>query len=85
MAHYNNSDIPEHKFAHVTIGNNGVRIIQDDKTSIYLSVEDIQEIFMKFIGGNLKESSDEIETIYLSQPEDIEEDLDNDEILDAIY
>lgn len=84
MAQYNDSNIPEHKFAHVTIGNNGVRIIQDEKTTIYLSVEDIVEIFTKFIaGGN---PQDDIETIYLqATPEDLEEDLENDEILDAIY
>lgn len=85
MAHYNNSEIPEHKFAHVTIGNNGVRIIQDDKTTIYLSAEDIVEIFHKFIGEFPVAQLDEIETVYLGNGEEVEEDLDSDEILDAIY
>ena len=95
MAKFNNSDIPENKFADVTIGNNGVRIVQEIEiekrgnisrmmpVSIYLSAEDIIEIFAKFIAG--ANHGDEIETVYLSaEVEDIDE-RDEDRIIDANY
>lgn len=95
MAKFNNSDIPEDKFAEVTIGNNGVRIVQNVEVekkgnisrvmpvSIYLSAEDIMEIFAKFIAG--ANHSDEIETVYLNaEVEDIDE-KDEDKIMDANY
>lgn len=95
MAKFNNSDIPENKFAEVTIGNNGVRIVQEIEiekrgnisrmmpVSIYLSAEDIIEIFAKFIAG--ANHGDEIETVYLSaEVEDIDE-RDEDRIIDANY
>ena len=57
MIKYNNSDIPENLFAEVTLGNNGVRIVGECKTSnpkivkktdpIYLSYNDIREILSK--------------------------------------
>lgn len=85
MAKINNTDIPENKFAEVTIGNNGVRIKQDDMT-IYLKAEDIVEIFAKFIAspGN---DNDEIETVYLDTNGQMVENIDEDSdiIMDANY
>lgn len=93
MVKYNNTDIPEDKFAEVTIGNNGIRIVQNEEekivganlsqcksVSIYLRAEDIVEIFAKFIAGY--SHSDEIETVYL---DDVVDDKDNDTIIDASY
>lgn len=91
MANFNDSDIPENKFAEVTIGNNGVRIVQEIEiekrgnmsrmmpVSIYLSAEDIMEIFAKFIASSAK-NYDEIETVYLAA-----EEKDQDTIIDANY
>lgn len=93
MAKFNKSDIPNEKFAEVTIGNNGVRITQkfdinptNNTISIYLSKEDIIEIFANMIASP-GDNMDGIETVLLGSVEDI--DIDNeggeDEILDAVY
>lgn len=91
MANFNDSYIPENKFAEVTIGNNGVRIVQEIEiekrgnmsrmmpVSIYLSAEDIIEIFAKFIASPAK-NYDEIETVYFAADE-----KDQDTIMDANY
>lgn len=96
MAKYNNTNIPENKFAEVTIGNNGVRIVQKTKIpvsttiekieerSIYLRAEDIMEIFAKFIAGT--RDNDEIETVYLSDEHAVDiGDENSDIIMDASY
>ena len=94
MVNFNNTDIPESKFAEVTIGNNGVRIVQENEsikisenmykhvpdTVIYLSAEDIMQIFSKFIVG--ENNNDEIETIYLDADNN---DEDDDKIIEASY
>ena len=91
MAKFNNTDIPENKFAEVTIGNNGVRIVQEVEVekkgnisrimpvSIYLSAEDIMEMFARFIASPAR-NDDEIETVYLAAGE-----KDEDTIMDANY
>lgn len=98
MAKYNNTNIPENKFAEVTIGNNGARIVQkiqtpvngrssvfkEEEISIYLRAEDIMEIFAKFIAGS--NENDEIETVYLSNESAADIDDENsDVIMDASY
>lgn len=96
MAKYNNTNIPEDKFADVTIGNNGVRITQKtripvsnttekiEERSIYLRAEDIMEIFVKFIAGS--GDNDEIETVYLGNEQAVDiEDENSDIIIDASY
>lgn len=95
MVKFNNTDIPESKFAEVTIGNNGVRIVQNNEsikitenmskqvpdTVIYLSAEDIMQIFSKFIVR--ENDNDEIETIYFNA--DNNNDEDDDKIIEASY
>lgn len=102
MAKFNDSNIPEEKFAEVIIGNNGVKIVQKEESrkisdhvyesgkthTIYLSAEDIVQIFVKFIADSKWAafvSNDDIETVYLNtEVEDIDE-RDEDKIIDASY
>lgn len=96
MVKYNNTNIPDNKFAEVTIGNNGVRIVQkyevpvDNRVTetkeigIYLRAEDIMAIFAQFIAG--ANESDEIETVYLGNESAVDIDDENsDIIMDASY
>ena len=102
MAKFNDSNIPEEKFAEVIIGNNGVKIVQKEESrkisdhvyesgkthTIYLSAEDIVQIFVKFIADSKWAAfvgNDDIETVYLNtEVEDIDE-RDEDKIIDASY
>lgn len=91
MAKFNDSDIPNDKFAEVTIGNNGVRITQkfevnpkNNTISIYLSKEDLIEIFANMI-ATPDEHLDGIETVLLGSIDDIGDEGGEDEILDAVY
>lgn len=91
MVKFNNSDIPNDKFAEVTIGNNGVRITQkfeinpkNNTVSIYLSKEDLMEIFATLI-ATPGEHLDGIETVLLGSVDDIGDESREDEILDAVY
>lgn len=91
MVKFNNSDIPNDKFAEVTIGNNGIRITQkfevnpkNNTISIYLNKEDLVEIFANIFATS-DEHLDGIETVLLGSVDDIDDENEEDEILDAVY
>ena len=90
---YNNSDIPESKFAKVTIGNNGIRIVQEEIISvdknrsmikdhtIYISKEDLKAIYNTIFSDIDTAGTIEV----MDTATTVKEEKESDQIIDANY